>query len=92
MGKKVYFTDWRVDAEPFLPGYYTDDERRAECNRLAGLIRQNFDVRSAVVAVTTVALCEFCGNDWEEDPITKEPQCCERAVKEYLETSQCPGL
>lgn len=74
----------RVEVTPYVWGKWDEDYAVRKANEIKDAIKRHIDdVESVDVYWDTVSKCSHCGYDWEEDSLTKEPQCCQKAQDEF---------
>ena len=86
MGKTVRHGNYRVEVEPDEPlfwGKKTESQMHGkwygECERIRDEIKRHVDnLGSIAILYDDITVCEFCGEEWEDDPA-----CCKQAMDEW---------
>lgn len=76
--------NWHVKA---FPGWSDGFD---SCKHIVNEIEKHCEsVDRTEIDCDTIEYCEFCKNNWEEDPCTGEPLCCEMAVVDLERSQYC---
>jgi hypothetical protein len=91
--KKLEYDNFRVEVQiprPYSFSTYSHEKRLKEMRRNAediiSQIKRHVDSEGASFEFDTKELCSFCNYEWEENPDTGAPQCCDAALREFNES------
>ena len=86
--------DYRITVIPLQPGNYgyvslgrqkrSHDKWVAMMEKISAQIKRHVDnIESVHLEWDDIERCVYCDYEWEEDPETGEPYCCNKAVDEW---------